>query len=87
MPYEVIIDSRVLDDFAKAFTYYNAISETLGSDFESVFLQAINKILHHPQHYYKVSKKFRRITVKKYPYMLVYEIKESSVIIKALFHH
>lgn len=84
---EVKIDSKVLDDFAEVLEYYSSISEMLGENFHFTFLNALHKISLNPQHYFNISKKLRRITLKRFPYMIVYEVTESSVIVRALFHH
>ncbi len=86
MKYEIIIDSRVLEDFAEAFEYYNKISCSLSTDFNLNFLSALDKILLHPKNYFQISTKLRRITLKKYPYMLIYQIEGNKVKVRALFH-
>ncbi len=85
MKYEIIIDSRVLEDFAEAFEYYNKISCSLSTDFNLNLLSALDKILLHPKNYFQISTKLRRIILKKYPYMIVYQIKGNIVEVKGLF--
>ena len=80
MKYEIIIESRVLEDFAEAFEYYN-ISCSLSTDFT-----ALDKILLHPKNYFQISTKLLRITLKKYTHMIVYQIKGNIVEVKGLFH-
>ncbi len=53
MKYEIIIDSRVLEDFAEAFEYYNKFSLSLSADYDSNFLSALDKILLHPKNIFK----------------------------------
>ncbi len=86
MIYDVVMDSLVLEDFAEAFQYYNNISETVGMNFKSSFFYALYKIVHQPKNYFQVSKKLRRITLKKHPYMLIYQIEGNRVKVMALFH-
>lgn len=86
MLYEIKVDDKVTSDFAQAFEYYDNISEKLSKNFHSSFLLALDKLSHKPENYFNVSKRFRRITLQKFPYMLVYEVKDTQVIVRALFH-
>lgn len=84
--YEVRLEERVLNDFEEAFLYYESISPTLGDNFNRMFLLAIEKLSINPQHYYNLTKKLRRISLGKFPYLLVYKIDGNDVIVAGLFH-
>jgi hypothetical protein len=89
MPYLLKKDNRILSDIEKALSYYDAISFELGERFESELIDALNKIETHPQHYFNLNEKFRRINMLSFPYKLVYKIDKSKmeIIVIGLFHH
>ena len=89
MPYLLKKDKRILSDIEKALSYYDAISLDLGERFESELIDALTKIEIHPQHYFNLNEKFRRISLQNFPYKLIYKIDESAmeIIVIGLFHH
>jgi toxin ParE1/3/4 len=76
----------VLKDFEDAFLYYEEISPALSTNFARMFYLAIDKLQQNPQHYFNLSKKLRRVTLGKFPYLLVYKIVGDIVIVAGLFH-
>ena len=84
--YEVSLEERVLDDFENAFAYYESVSPALSTNFTHLFQLAIEKLSVSPHNYLKLSKKLRRISLGKFPYLLVYTIQEDVVIVAGLFH-
>lgn len=84
--YEIKLEEKVLTDFEDALFYYEMISTALGTNFTRMFLHAVEKLSANPHHYFNLTKKLRRITLGKFPYMLVYKIEEETVIIAGLFH-
>src|SRR4051812_17576885 len=86
MTFEIQIEERVLHDFSEVFTYYHLISEVLSRKFEIAFTIALNKLSATPHSYYNIGDSLRRITVDKFPYMLIYKIAKEKVMVVALFH-
>lgn len=84
--YEVKLEERVLDDFEEAFLYYESISPALADNFTRMFLLAIEKLSATPHHYFNITKKLKRITLGKFPYLLVIKIHGNDVIVAGLFH-
>ena len=84
--YGVSLEAKVLRDFEEAFLYYESISPALGDNFYRMFLLAIEKLSLNPHHYYSLTKKLRRISLGKFPYLMVYTIQGNNVIVAGLFH-
>jgi toxin ParE1/3/4 len=84
--YEVKLEERVLNDFEDAFLYYDIISPALGDNFTRMFWLAIEKIAENPHNYFNISRKLRRITLGKFPYLIVYSISNDIVYVTGLFH-
>jgi toxin ParE1/3/4 len=86
--YSVVIEREAQEEFEAAYRYYkeNAslnVADTFHEDFEaSLDVLEINP-------FYQVrTKSYRAIPLKKFPYLLFFEIEESDKIVKilALFH-
>lgn len=84
--YAVVLEERLYDDFTKAFLYYDDISPALSSNFRNLFEIAIDKIRKKPYNYFNLTKKLRRITLGKFPYLIVYRISHEEVTVIGLFH-
>ena len=89
MDYLLKKDDRIINDIEEALSYYDDISLELGKHFETELLFTLNKIENHPHHYFNLNQKFRRINLQRFPYKLVYVIKEKEkeIIVLGLFHH
>lgn len=86
--YDVLLVPKVTNEFWEAFLYYNNISVTLSQNFSFMFEVAIEKLSISPHHYYKLTKKLRRIRLGKFPYLLVYSVsnRKMTVTVYGLFH-
>lgn len=84
--YEVNLEERVLLDFEEAFLYFESLSPDLSDNFYKMFLLALEKLLLNPHHYFNLSKKLRRISIGKFPYLMVYKIHGDVVVVIGLFH-
>ncbi len=84
--FNVVLEERVLDDFLEAFTYYNNISFALGNNFNSRFEFAMYKLSVSPFNYFNLPKRLRRITLGKFPYLMIYKIKDDTVTVIEFFH-
>jgi toxin ParE1/3/4 len=84
--FEVKLEERVLDDFEDALLHYELISPALGSNFTKMFYLAIEKLSLTPHNYYNLSRKLRRITLGKFPYLLIYKVENNVVVVIGLFH-
>lgn len=84
--YAVVLEERLYNDFKEAFLYYDDISPALSNNFRNLFEIAVEKIRKKPHNYFNLTKKLRRITLGKFPYLLVYRINAEKITIIGLFH-
>ena len=84
--YEIILEQRVAGDFETAFLFYEAISPALSNNFTNLFELAVDKIKKKPYNYFNLTKKLRRITLGKFPYLIIYKISGEKVTVIGLFH-
>lgn len=69
-----------------ASSYYNIQSEGLGFEFASEVKKTIERIIQHPESWTKLSKRNRRCRTNRFPYGVIYQIKEETILIVAVMH-
>jgi len=70
----------------EAYDWYEKQSNGLGEIFLSELDRCYKKIEAQPTFYSKTRKNFRQLRLKRFPYVVVYEVMKSEVIIFAVFH-
>ncbi len=73
-------------EFEEAIKFYNQQREHLGDDFAAEVLNAINRILTHPEAWTKLSKRTRRCRTNRFPYSVIYQIRGDRILIVAVAH-
>ena len=89
MAYSYIISRIAANEYGDAFNWYEERS-ILASDAFMVSVQnAIEAVCKNPYRYRNTYKKFREITLKKYPFNLIFYIDEESklIIVISIYHH
>ena len=88
MPYTLIIREEALEEMKDAYLYYENAQSGLGERFLSELEKRYNEILEHPQFYgfIGMEKKIRDVKVKHFPYQVLYEIIENSVVVFSIFN-
>ena len=73
-------------EYFSAILSYEGARPALGSEFAAEVETAIAAILEAPDRWQKLSKNCRRYKVHRFPYTLIYRVKESSIEILAVSH-
>jgi plasmid stabilization system protein ParE len=73
-------------EFREAIAYYEDCRECLGLGFSREVYLSINSIAETPQLWSKFSFNSRRFLTKRFPYSIIYQILEDSVLIVAVAH-
>lgn len=88
MPYQVVIKSEARDDVAAAYDYYESRQPGLGRSFLEAFEARCNDLSNNPTHYSYIKedtqKALRDIKLDRFPYVLVFEIIGTDVIVYAV---
>lgn len=87
MGYKLIIAPKAKSHIEKAIVWYKDINVQLTVDFINSLDAAIEVILSNPLLFQKVSKKYRKINLSRFPYKVVYTIDEDKLIVAAVIHH
>jgi hypothetical protein len=90
MEYSLHVSLRARNDIVNAIDYYDDISAELCNRFLAELSETYKKLTGHPQFYSLVSSnpkdQFRDIKLKSFPYVVIYEIYETKVIVIAMMN-
>ena len=84
--YNLILEDLAIIEMQEAFEWYESIEQGLGFKLLEKAEICFFYITNNPQHYYNISDKDRRIHLNKFPYKIIYFIKEDTVVVTSFFH-
>ena len=74
------------DELDKAADYYEDQQERLGLEFAEEIYLTIQRIVEFPHAWTPLSKRTRRCITNRFPYQVIYEIREEHILIVAVGH-
>jgi len=74
-------------ELIEAAAFYEQQVPLLGRNFLDIIETAVREIREHPGRWPEVEKGIRRRVVRRFPYSLLYTIKEDELVILAVMHH
>ncbi|MCW3110214.1 MAG: hypothetical protein JWQ09_4720 [Segetibacter sp.] len=84
--YQLIVKHRALIMVQEAYNWYEKQKEGLGEQFLSELDIYYEKLERTPEFYGKIENNYRQVRLKRFPYLVVYEIIEKKVVVFAVFH-
>jgi plasmid stabilization system protein ParE len=86
--YNYSFQSKAQAEYEASLQWYLEHSEQAANFFITSVEKAIQLVCINPQQYKKVRKKYFQISLKKYPFCIVYEIDDASksILILSVFH-
>ena len=84
--YSLIIKPRAILMTKDAYDWYETQKPGLGEEFLDELDGVYFKLEAHPQYFGKVKKNFRQVALKRFPFVIVYEIIKTEVVVFAVFH-
>jgi plasmid stabilization system protein ParE len=69
-----------------AVEWYNARKPGLGERFRGEVSKAVDRILLFPQGWAKTSRRSRRCQLRRFPYGVIYQVREDMILVLALMH-
>lgn len=85
------MNARYLDaaesEFQEAIDYYNQQRPGLGFEFSDEVKDAVVRITNYPLSWTPLSKRTRRAQVHRFPYSIIYEVRDDAILIVAIQHH
>jgi hypothetical protein len=80
------IKEEASQEVIEAYRYYESKQEGLGERFFKRVEDTYKRIDYHPEGYQKIHKSFRAAKVRNFPYQVIYEIEEKSIIVYSIFN-
>jgi len=86
MNFEIVVQSEATIEMQKAFEWYEDKQPGKGYEMIEEIEESYERLSKHPYNYSATNKKYRKIGIKRFPYLIVFEIEEAKVIIVAYRH-
>ncbi|GGB10507.1 type II toxin-antitoxin system RelE/ParE family toxin [Puia dinghuensis] len=84
MSYQVVFQSEAVIDTQTAFEWYEQQRSGLGYELIEEIEEALERLSRHPQHYSAPNQKYRKLRIKRFPYLIIFEIEDLKVIVIAV---
>jgi toxin ParE1/3/4 len=82
----VFVHPAALQELKQAKSFYDLKVENLGNLFLEEINEGISAIKHSPKTWRKYAKSCRRFLLKKFPYAIIYRLKNNTIQIIAFMH-
>jgi toxin ParE1/3/4 len=82
----VVVRPEAESDLAEAFAWYGQRGPGLGDRFLLSVEAALSAIQRHPESFPVVYSQVRRALLRRFPYGVFYIVKESNIVVLAIFH-
>jgi hypothetical protein len=83
---EIIFLPPAKTEMIDATSYYNMQSEGLGYEFAAEVKRTLERIVQYPDAWFKLSKRTRRCRTNRFPYAVIYQVRQDSLIVVAIMH-
>ena len=85
MTYELILQEEASLEILEAYIYYEDAQKGLGEKFMKHLDKYLRRIQNNPKHF-QVKKNYREAFIKKFPYVIVFDIIDSKIIVLSVFN-
>ena len=86
MAYELVLLPRAENNLDEAYNWYEEQRTGLGEEFLQEVAEYYTKFENHPAAFGKIRKNIRQAALKRFPFVIVYEIIKKEVVVFAVFH-
>ena len=86
MKYVLELKEEAVLDIKEAYLYYEEQRIGLGNRFLETLKTYLERVQNYPEHYQIKRKPYREAFIKDFPYIIIYEIEESKIIVYAVFN-
>ena len=86
MKYDLIIKEEANFEIIESYVFYESKSKGLGDRFLNQLDIYFERIQSFPEHYQIKRNPYREAFIKKFPFVIIYEIIENEIIVYAVFH-
>ncbi len=86
MAYNLELHEQAEQELWDAMDYYDEKRKQLGQEFAQELRAIMKTVWEHPARFPTVKDNIRKAVVKKFPYIIIFEIQEDTVFVLAIFH-
>ncbi len=86
MTYELEIKAEANFEIIQSYLYYEAKIVGLGDKFENQLEEYFDRITKFPFHYEVKRKPYREAFIKKFPFIIIYEVIDNKVVVYSVFN-
>jgi plasmid stabilization system protein ParE len=86
MVYDLEIKESANLEVVEAYHYYEDLSLGLGEKFLDHLSDYLDRIIRYPKHFPQKRKPYREAFLKRFPYIIIYEITDKTVVVYSVFH-
>jgi len=86
MNYKLELHELAEEELWAAVDYYDEQKNRLGKDFAKALQITMQTLRKNPALFPKVYKNRRKAVIKKFPYMIVYEVSKDTIFVLSIFH-
>ena len=86
LKYELIIRNEAESEIINAVLYYEKQQIGLGKKFLAHLQLYFDRIQTYPEHYYIKRNPYREVFIKKFPYLIIYELINHKIIVYSVFN-
>ena len=84
--YNLVIKQEAKDEITEAYNWYKNKQNELGERLISVLDDYFSTIKKNPKQFPKVLNDMRQATIKKFPYIIIFEIENNDIVVFAVFN-
>jgi len=82
----LIVKERAVTMAQDAFRWYESKREGLGEEFLVELEKSLNLVKSQPTLFTTIKKNFRQSILKRFPYIIVFEVFKSEIVVYSIFH-
>ncbi len=86
MIYELVIKEEAVFEITESYLYYESKSLGLDDRFVNQLETYLDRITQFPFHFEVKRKPYREAFIKKFPFLIIYEIIETQVVVYSVFN-
>jgi hypothetical protein len=86
MPYILEVKQEANVEIIEAYLYYEEKRIGLGEDFLEHLDIYFDRITANPKHFPKKRKPYREAFIKRFPFLIIYEVSKETVIVYSIFN-
>ncbi len=86
MKYDLVIKDFANQEIIQVYLYYEEKRIGLGEEFLKHLDSYFNRIQNHPKHFPQKHKPYREAFIKRFPFLIIYEIEKTKIIVYAVFN-